>query len=320
MNFVPHCICRWLQGGHHSGRWEFYTDRSRRSGSSPEHRGQGGRAGDTEGLLLGLPGCRGLYCPCVRQGQRAETFACDYSRGIVNSVHLTRPPVLWPPLFCSPVRCSTNAARRRWGTWRYFQTRCHTRTRPRWWKWGARVWRMQKKGTRPSCTVGLTETGWCPWAAASAASATPRWMATVGVRSLSAFLIVLEQNSEVKLRTHRRNRMKRRGEGRHRYNRSPGPPRSSAAVWISRAAIPSSRSKMLHPCLILSIFLHLFTSSARLLIIFSSLLSTLFCFTYTPVLLCPSASPRFFSFLILVLTLALSHHHPFLPSNPKQCG
>lgn len=43
------------------------------------------------------------------------------------------------------------------------------------------MWKMQKKGTHPNCTVVLMETGWYHWAAASVVLATRRWMATAGV-------------------------------------------------------------------------------------------------------------------------------------------
>ena len=73
-------------------------------------------------------------------------------------------------------------------------------------------------------------------------------------------------------------REEKRGEERrlHHTDRSPGSPQSSAGDWLYRIAIPSSHSKTLHPCLILSIliFLHLLSAPPPC-IIFSPLLSTL---------------------------------------------
>lgn len=43
------------------------------------------------------------------------------------------------------------------------------------------MWRMQKKGTRPNCTVVLMETGWYRWAAVSVVLAMRRRMATAWV-------------------------------------------------------------------------------------------------------------------------------------------
>lgn len=77
------------------------------------------------------------------------------------------------------VRCSTNAARRLWGTWQPSPIRFLT-----WiplWRWEARVWSTQKRGRRPNCTAVPMATGWSRWAAASAVRATRRATATAKV-------------------------------------------------------------------------------------------------------------------------------------------
>lgn len=88
------------------------------------------------------------------------------------------------------LRCSTSAARPPYGTWRPFLTRCLIRIPRLWWKSGVRVWRMQRRGTHPNCTVAPMGTGWYLWAAASVVSATRRWMATAGVSSSFVCLCV----------------------------------------------------------------------------------------------------------------------------------
>lgn len=89
------------------------------------------------------------------------------------------------------------------------------------------MWRMQKRGTRPNCTVVLTETGWSHWAAVSVVLATRRWMATAGVSScLGCFCVRVcvcvctkfraghFTNSVLKLQIHRRRQIERKEEKR----------------------------------------------------------------------------------------------------------
>lgn len=76
-------------------------------------------------------------------------------------------------------RCSTNAARRLWGTSQPSQTRFLT-----WiplWRWEARVWSTQKRERHPNCTAVQMETGWSRWVAASAVLATRRATVTAKV-------------------------------------------------------------------------------------------------------------------------------------------
>lgn len=57
-----------LAGGHHRSGRELHADGSRRPRPSAQHRGQGGRPADTEGLLLGIPGCGSVHCARLCQG------------------------------------------------------------------------------------------------------------------------------------------------------------------------------------------------------------------------------------------------------------